>query len=341
MKKTFFTAIALSGALFIASCGSKQENTDEISVEKIDTLSYIAGMEVAYSIENQVIPSYKADFDVLFETLKQAMDPNATITVEGETFNKDNMQEVAIKYFTPELQARLIAAMNDSTGKTEIYTNEKEKKVISALIGADMGYSSANAKMFEIDKNSFLAAISEVHKGEDRITEEQATKFIENYFTVVLPEQNKKESEMWLAEIEKQPGVAKTASGILYKIENAGDSNVKATNDEDVVKVLYTGKTKDDNVFDSNRWSDLPEQRKEMIKFYQPDQAEKDNPAEFPLNRVIKGWTEGMKLVGKGGKITLWIPSELAYGEQGAGQDIGPNQALRFDVELLDVIPAK
>ena len=75
-----------------------------------------------------------------------------------------------------------------------------------------------------------------------------------------------------------------------------------------------------------------------MIKTYQPDQVNKDNPIEFPLNRVIKGWTEGMKLVGKGGRITLWIPSELAYGEYGSGQNIGPNQALRFDVELLEVI---
>ena len=72
----------------------------------------------------------------------------------------------------------------------------------------------------------------------------------------------------------------------------------------------------------------------------QPDQAEKDNEIEFPLNRVIKGWTEGMKLVGKGGRIVLWIPAELAYGETGAGQDIGANEALCFDVELLDVTPA-
>ena len=62
-------------------------------------------------------------------------------------------------------------------------------------------------------------------------------------------------------------------------------------------------------------------------------------PAEFPLNRVIKGWTEGMKLVGKGGKITLWIPAELAYGKRGAGRDIGANEALEFSVEVVDVKP--
>ena len=233
-----------------------------------------------------------------------------------------------------ELQGRVMAAMNDSTA--QIYTDEKEKKIVSAILGADIAYSASQIQ-FELDKNSLVAAIDDIHNGEGKLTEEFAMEYTRNYFTVVIPEKNKKESEEWLAEIEKQKGVEKTASGILYKIEKKGDKNVKAVKDEDVVKVLYTGKTKDGKVFDSNRWSDMPQERQEMIKTYQPDQAEKDNPIEFPLNRVIKGWTEGMKLVGKGGRITLWIPADLAYGQQGAGQDIGPNEALCFDVELLDV----
>jgi FKBP-type peptidyl-prolyl cis-trans isomerase FkpA len=190
---------------------------------------------------------------------------------------------------------------------------------------------------FDIDKRSLVTAIDEIHNGKGRLTQDFAMEYTRNYFTVVIPEKNRKESEEWLAKIEKQKGVQKTESGLLYKIENAGDENVKAINDEDVVKVIYTGRTKDGKVFGSNRWADMPAERQEMIKNYQPDQAEKDNPIEFPLNRVIKGWTEGMKLVGKGGKITLWIPSDLAYGERGAGQDIGPNQALVFEVELLEV----
>ena len=108
----------------------------------------------------------------------------------------------------------------------------------------------------------------------------------------------------------------KTESGLLYRIDRAGDESLKPRA-EDVVNVDYEGKLRDGSVFDSS--------------------YERGEPTEFPLNAVIKGWTEGLQLVGKGGKITLWIPAELAYGERGAGQSIGPNEALRFDIELLNV----
>ena len=85
-----------------------------------------------------------------------------------------------------------------------------------------------------------------------------------------------------------------------------------------------------------------------MIRLQQPslfdekgNLLEEDEPIEFPLNRVIKGWTEGMKLIGPGGKIKLYIPADLAYGRRGAGQLIGPNEALEFVVELLEVTPAE
>ena len=302
---------------------------------KIDTLSYIVGMDMGSRIEMEIIPMFKVDYNTMMSIFEQALDPNATINIEGEQFNKENYRELGDKYITnSDLRTRVIAAQNDSTA--QIYKDEKEKKIVSAILGADFAYSASSLNL-GLDIATLKKAIYDVHEGNKLFTDEFAMEYTRNYFTVVIPLQNKKESEKWLAEIEKEEGVKKTASGILYKIENAGDASIKATKDQDVVKVLYTGRTKDGKVFDSNRWNDMPSNRQEMIKMYQPDQAENDNPIEFPLDRVIKGWTEGMKLIGKGGRIILWIPSSLAYGERGTGQDIGPNEALCFDVELLDV----
>ena len=337
MKKAFLTVFVCLATL-VVSCGCKQEKGLKGLLlsenEKIDTLSYIVGMDVANSIEKNMIPFFKVNYDAMMEALVKALDPKATVEVEGESFTKDNFREFGDKYMSNEFRERVMAAQNDSTAN--IYTDEKERNIISAILGADIAYSASNVQ-FELDNRSLVTAINEIHNGKGRIDEQFAMEYTRNYFTVVVPEKNKKESAEWLANIEKKKGVKKTESGILYKIEKEGDNNIKAVNDEDVVKVIYTGRTKDGKVFDSNRWADMPTERQEMIKTYQPDQAEKDSPIEFPLNRVIKGWTEGMKLIGKGGRITLWIPSELAYGERGAGQDIGPNQALCFDVELLEV----
>ena len=104
-----------------------------------------------------------------------------------------------------------------------------------------------------------------------------------------------------------------TASGIVYLIQDSG-SEVRALSDKDTVKVNYRGTLIDGTEFDKNEG------------------------IEFPLNRVIRGWTEGMKLVGEGGKITLVIPGNLAYGERGS-REIGPNSTLIFDVDLLEVHP--
>ena len=339
MKKVFLSVlVCLASAVLACGCKGEKGFKKLLLSEKaeVDTLSYIVGMDVANSIEKNMIPFFKVDYDVVMNVLAQALDPEATIEIEGESFNKKNFREFGDKYMSPEFRGRVMAAQTDTTGATPIYTDDKEKNIIAAILGADIAYSATNVQ-FDIDKRSLVTAINEVHNGKGRIDEDFAMEYTRNYFTVVIPNKNRKESEEWLAKIEKQKGVKKTESGLLYKIENAGDENVKAINDGDVVKVLYTGRTKDGKVFDSNRWADMPAERQEMIKAYQPDQAEIDNPIEFPLNRVIKGWTEGMKLVGKGGKIALWIPSDLAYGERGAGQDIGPNEALFFEVELLEV----
>ena len=124
---------------------------------------------------------------------------------------------------------------------------------------------------------------------------------------------NKEKGNKFRKEFFAKNSADSTASGIVYLIQDSG-SEKRAMSDRDTVKVNYKGTTIDGKEFDAN------------------------DGIEFPLNRVIKGWTEGMKLVGEGGKITLVVPGELAYGERG-NRGIAPNSTLIFDVDLLEVKP--
>jgi FKBP-type peptidyl-prolyl cis-trans isomerase len=121
--------------------------------------------------------------------------------------------------------------------------------------------------------------------------------------------------EKFLQDNGAKEGVTTTASGLQYKVITEGTGkSPKAT---DTVLVHYAGTLINGTEFDSSY------KRKE--------------PIEFPLNRVIPGWTEGVQLMKEGAKYRFFIPSKLAYGPRGAGRDIGPNEALIFDVELLKV----
>lgn len=338
MKKTLLFACAV--AFMAVSCSSN----DYLSAKKVtkgdskemDTLSYVIGQNIGNSIVNGILPQLKADFDVIVKTLEETALGKEVVKVEGEAISKESINDLGQKYLGPEINEKVMAAMKDSTGMTEVFADAKEKKIASTLLGANIGFSLSESGL-PLETNWIIAAINDTRNNEGKIEESDAMNFMQNYYTVVIPEQNKKESEEWLAAMANKKGAKVTESGIVYIIENAGCDSIKPVNDEDKVKVLYTGRTATGKVFDSNRWNDMPKQRQEMFKAYRPDDAGKDSPIEFGLNQVIKGWTEGMKLIGKGGKITLWIPSELAYGERGTGQDIGPNAALRFDVELLEV----
>lgn len=129
------------------------------------------------------------------------------------------------------------------------------------------------------------------------------------------PEENKVAGEKFLAENGKNPGIVTTASGLQYQVLQEGNgASPKAT---DEVTVHYKGTTIDGKEFDSS--------------------YSHGAPATFPLNRVIPGWTEGVQLMKEGAKYRFFIPSQLAYGERGAGSRIGPNSALIFDVELIKV----
>jgi len=135
----------------------------------------------------------------------------------------------------------------------------------------------------------------------------------------LLAEKNKKEEEKFLAENAKKPGVMTTKSGLQYVVIKEGDGGKPKPTDQ--VKVNYKGTLLDGTEFDSS--------------------YKRGQPASFQLNRVIRGWTEGLQLMSVGSKYRFFIPSKLAYGERGRGATIGPNSLLIFDIELLDVMEPK
>ena len=128
-------------------------------------------------------------------------------------------------------------------------------------------------------------------------------------------DENKAEGEAFLAENSKKSDVTVTATGLQYQVLKQGEGAKPSASDN--VTVHYEGTTIDGNVFDSS--------------------YKRGDPATFPLNRVIAGWTEGVQLMQEGSKFRFYIPAELAYGARGAGRDIGPNAALIFDVELIKI----
>lgn len=196
---------------------------------------------------------------------------------------------------------------------------------LSYALGTDFGASLlrlTNSLEDELDMDLFYKGVEDALAEDLAIEQQEAFAFLRNYMNIVNPQKALTNSTNYLAEVEKQEGVQKTESGLLYEIVSEGNTEKKATLDTDKVKVNYEGKLRSGKVFDSS--------------------YERGEPAEFALNQVIKGWTEGMKLVGEGGEIKLWIPAHLAYGPRGTRDgSIGPNQAIMFTVEILEVIPTE
>jgi len=176
----------------------------------------------------------------------------------------------------------------------------------------------------EIDLAQFNEAFKAVvEKKEPILSEDEVSAaFAENQKTLDAKnasgpdKENLEKGAAFLAGNAKKEGVKTTASGLQYEVIKAGDGPKPKATDE--VKVHYHGTLIDGKVFDSS--------------------VDRGEPTEFPLNRVIPGWTEGVQLMPKGAKYRFFIPYDLAYGERGAGADIKPYSALIFEVELLDIL---
>jgi len=201
-----------------------------------------------------------------------------------------------------------------------------DKNKVSTMVGMDMGRSLQQIKD-DIDIKVLEQALEATLKGEKTsLTEEEALQVRQEFMQQMqakrvaeqkaAADKNKQEGVEFLAKNKSKPGVKTTASGLQYLVEKEGNGpKPKAT---DTVKVNYLGTKIDGEKFDSS--------------------YDRGQPATFPLNGVIKGWTEGMQLMSVGSKYKFFIPSDLAYGENGPGS-IGPNATLVFEVELLGIEP--
>jgi FKBP-type peptidyl-prolyl cis-trans isomerase FklB len=203
-----------------------------------------------------------------------------------------------------------------------------QKDKVSYSIGLDIG-TTLKRQLIDVNAELLNAGIQDGLSGKKPLlTDEQVKETMSAFQKDMMAKQaaakkatgdkNAAEGAKFLAENKAKEGVKTTASGLQYKVLKEGTGpSPKAT---DTVKVNYRGTTIDGTEFDSS--------------------YKRGEPASFPVNRVIPGWTEALQLMKPGAKYQLVIPAALAYGERGAGSDIGPNATLLFEVELIEVSPA-
>ena len=221
------------------------------------------------------------------------------------------------------LAAILIIGFTSCEKGASVSSAKVETQVDSVALS--LGYSiGANLSQQFPDVNPDLVAqgIVAAFKGEENplfASSEEADMAIRAYLKGASDrkaEANLAEGETFLAENAKKEGVTVTESGLQYEVMVEGDGEKPTA--ESTVKVHYHGTTLAGEGFDSS--------------------VDRGEPATFPLNGVIKGWTEGVQLMSVGSKYKFFIPADLAYGARGAGGKIGPNSTLIFEVELLEII---
>ncbi len=334
-----FLAVLACAALTVSCSGDKKVTKG--NPKKLDTLSYCIGAEIGMNIKQQL-----AFLDVNFAEVKKGVKGGLT---DKADLTSDEISEMLQTFFSETLSERRAEFEDkfaqDSTLVFKPFASEAECEEISYALGADMG-TNLRESGFPLQWYWVLEAFQSAQDDDLKLTFEEMQQFAQHYFTVTVPAEAAERSAKWLEKKARATGVKKTESGLLYKVIEEGDMSRAAKNDGDTVQVHYVGKLQDGEVFDASRFELRSEKQQEMMRKNYPSMfdengnwIEEQKPIEFPLNAVIKGWTEGMKLVGPGGKIKLYIPAELAYGERGAGRNIGPNEALEFEVELIDVKP--
>ena len=218
-----------------------------------------------------------------------------------------------------------VVALSGAAFAADVPELKGDKEKISYSIGMDIGGNLKKGSI-EIDPDMLAKGIKDSYGGgKTLLTEDQAREAIADFQKTLmakkaeemkkLSEKNKADGEKFLAENAKKEGVKSLPSGLQYREITPGKGkSPKAT---DTVTTNYKGTLIDGTEFDSS--------------------YKRGEPATFPVSGVIAGWTEALQLMKEGAKWELFIPPDLAYGDRGAGRDIGPNATLIFEVELISV----
>ena len=192
-------------------------------------------------------------------------------------------------------------------------------KDISYALGLSIASNLKNSGVEALDIEHFTQGLNAIINNEEiRMSPDQVNQILNEFFEGMQKKaegNNSETGKAFLAENKNKPGVTETASGLQYQVITEGTSPKPTAKNQ--VKVHYTGTLIDGTVFDSS--------------------VSRGEPATFGVTQVISGWVEGLQLMPKGSKYKFFIPSNLAYGAQGAGKAIGPNATLIFEVELLDI----
>jgi FKBP-type peptidyl-prolyl cis-trans isomerase FklB len=214
----------------------------------------------------------------------------------------------------------LLAAPIGAQEKSPDLKDLKDK--VSYSIGLNIGFNFKKQNI-ELNPDALIAGVKDALAGKPKLDENQVRETMTTFTKEVTEKQkqagekNKGDADKFLADNKSKPGVKTTASGLQYKVLKEGSGPQPAASD--TVTVNYRGTLIDGTEFDSS--------------------YKRGEPATFPLQGVIKGWTEALQLMKKGAKYQLFLPPTLAYGDRGAPPDIGPNSALIFEVELVDIKP--
>jgi FKBP-type peptidyl-prolyl cis-trans isomerase FklB len=224
------------------------------------------------------------------------------------------------------LGAGALALLAGCAKKDAAVELKDQKSKMSYCVGQDIGRSFKQGKM-DVDLNVMLAGLKHALRDTSLLDQKQVQEVMTAYQQEQMVKQqaeakkagdkNLAEGAAFLEKNKQQPGIITTASGLQYQILRPGMG--KQPTKADQVVCHYRGILLDSTEFDNS--------------------YKRNEPVTFPLGNVIPGWQEGMQLMQEGAQFRFFVPAGLAYGERGAGQQIGPNATLIFDVELLNVQP--